>query len=87
MSIEDKLVNRIDEFINKGDSLIANSEMHSSVDYPSFVAWHLQILNLLTQSLGQDNVYIQRFKSASLAANDLGVRIYQEILRALKEDI
>lgn len=90
MLIEDKLVNRIDELINKGDSLIANDELYSSVNYPSFVAWRVQILNLLTQPLGKDNVYIQEFNpkgKSTMGASEITVRRYQEILRALKEDI
>lgn len=96
MITEDKIVKRLDQLINKGDPLIANAKLDSYginhlVDQASFAAWRAQILNLLVRSLllDQDDVYLQEFGPIGPAppVYTSVVKRYQEVLRALKEDI
>lgn len=96
MSVEDKIVKRLDELIDKGDKVIDTAEPEAPgsskmvVDQAAFAPWRLQILNLLTQSLGQNHIYLEEFESrgyASPYAYTSAVKRYQGVLRALREDI
>lgn len=92
-----QVIKRIDDLIQKGGKVLGTHRPHTSdaigynrspaLEAGTFAEWQTQTLSLLTNFLGDSNVYVQSFKKKVTGAYEICVSKGQGILRALKEDI
>ena len=94
MPIEEKIVNRIDELLKKGNVVLATVKQPnpdvfslSTLDSGTFAEWRTQTLNFLINLLGRDHVYTQEFEKKVGVEYRGHVEIGQGILRAVREDV
>ena len=94
MLSEDKIVERIDELIIKGDLVLATYKPNPPdvIGFPTlnsgaFLEWQTQVQSFLINLLGQDHIYVQNFKEKVKEEWQSQVEMGQGILRAVKEDV
>ena len=94
MNIEEKILKRIDELIQKGENVLATHRPNPpnvigfpTLDSGKFVEWQTQVLNFLINLLGESHIYVQNFKDKVTKEYKSHVKIGQGILNAVKEDI
>lgn len=94
MSIEDKIVSRIDELIEKGNKALATHKPNppnvigfTTLDSGAFAEWQTQVQNFLINLLEQNHVYVHNFREKVKDGYQSHVKIGQGILRAVKEDV
>lgn len=94
MPVEEGMVKRIDDLIEKGSAVIATYRPSPprTVGFPTlnsgaFTEWRTQVLSFLANLLGPDHVYTQNFESKVRRRFASNVESGQGILRAVREDI
>jgi len=94
MNIEEKILKRIDELIQKGENVLATHRPNPpnvigfpTLDSGKFVEWQTQVLNFLINLLGESHIYVQNFKDKVARGYKSEVKMGQGILTAVKEDI
>lgn len=94
MNIEEKIVKRIEELIQKGETVLETHKPNPpnvigfpTLDSGKFVEWQTQVLNFLINLLGENHIYVQNFKNKVTKGYESHVKIGQGILKAVKEDI
>jgi len=92
MNIEEKIVKRIDELIQKGENVLNTHRPDTVIGFPpldsgKFVERQTQVLNFLINLLGGSHIYVQNFKDKVTEGYKSHVKMGQGILNAVKEDI
>ena len=94
MSIEEKIIKRIDGLIRKGENVLdthkpnpPNVNGFPTLDSGKFIEWQTQVLNFLINLLGESHIYVQNFKDKVENGYKSDVKMGQGILKAVKEDI
>ena len=94
MDIEEKILKRIAELIQKGENVLATHRPNPpnvigfpTLDSGKFVEWQTQVLNFLINLLGENHIYVKKFKDNVKSGYKSNVEMGQGILAALKEDI
>ena len=94
MNIEEKILKRIAELIQKGENVLATHRPNppNVIGFPmldpgKFVEWQTQVLNFLINLLGENHIYVKNFKNNVKSGYKSNVEMGQGILAALKEDI
>ena len=94
MSIEEKIIKRIDELIQKGENVLdthkpnpPNVNGFPTLDSGKFIEWQTQVINFLINLLGESHIYVQNFKDKVENGYKSDVEMGQGILKAVKEDI
>ena len=94
MGIEQKLCERIDNLLQKGEQVLSTHKSDPpnvigfpALDHGSFVEWQTQSLAFLASLLPEDHPYITQFRAEVQKGYRSHVRAGMGILRALREDI
>jgi hypothetical protein len=94
MPIEERIVSRLDELIEKGDEVLGTHKPNppNVIGFPTlasgrFAEWQTQVESFLITLLGQEHVYVQNFRGRVQEGFRSHVHMGQGILRAVKEDI
>ena len=94
MSVDDRLLNRLDELIGKADQVLATHEDpppnvigFPTLDSGPFAEWQTQSLAFLVNLLGDDHVYVVNFRESVTGGYQGTVEAGKGILTAVREDI
>jgi hypothetical protein len=94
MNLQQEILDRLDSLIAKGNKVLATHRPNppNVIGYPTlsseaFSEWQTQSHAYLINVLGQDHIYVQRFKSIGQKGYTGAVGSGQGILRAVREDI
>lgn len=95
MLAEEKIIQRIDELLKKGDKAFTTREsndisgiMTYKLNVGIFAEWRTQALNFLISFLGDNNnIYTQNFEEQVKQGDIESVEAGQGILRAVREDV
>lgn len=94
MRVEDRIVQRIDQLIEKADAVLATHKPNppnvigfTTLASGIFAEWRTQVENFLTNLLGSDHVYVRNFQEKVQDGYPGHVQIGQGILRAVREDV
>jgi hypothetical protein len=93
-SLEERTLERLDRLIGKGDAVRAtrrqlppNVITSVTLDAGAFAEWQSQALSFLTNLLGSEHIYVERFATVVRKASSSSVTAGQGILRAVREDV
>lgn len=94
MPLEQKLLERVDQLISKGDCVLnthrplpPNLITSVTLAFDAFVEFQTQSLSFLTNLLGNEHVYVQHFGAQVQKGSSDNVRKGQDLLRAVRGDI
>jgi len=94
MSIDERLLNRLDELIQKADQVLATHEPNPpnvigfpTLDAEAFRGWQTQSLAFLSNVVGVDHVYTESFRSNVDQGFQGSVEAGKGILAAAREDV
>jgi hypothetical protein len=94
MNLQQDILDRLDALIAKGNKVLATHSPNppNVIGYPTlsseaFSEWQTQSLSYLINVLGQDHIYVQKFKVLGRQGYRGTVGSGQGILRAVREDI
>jgi hypothetical protein len=94
MSLDERLIARLDELIEKADQVLATHEPSPrnwigfpTLDSGRFTEWQTQSLAFLVNLLGDNHVYVETFREKVTEGHISMVRAGKGILSAVREDI
>ncbi len=89
MNLKDEIVARLNALIQKADDVLRTykEDPLPTLDLEAFSEWKTQSIAYLSNILGLDHIYVQKFKSQVEDAYTSHVKIGKGILKAVKEDI
>lgn len=94
MTVEDRIVQRLDQLIEKGDAVVATHKPNrpnmfgfTTLASGIFAEWRTQVQSFLTNLLGSDHVYVRNFQEEVQDGYRSHVHSGQGILRAVREDV
>lgn len=94
MIVADRIVQRLDELITKGNQVLATHRPNPpnvigfpTLDSGAFAEWQAQVQSLLINLLTHNHTYVQKFEEKVDKGFQSCVKAGQGILRAMKEDI
>lgn len=94
MALDERLVERVEALIEKGDQVLATHKPNPpgvigfpTLDSGAFAEWQTQSLSFLVNILGPDHVYVENFKRDVESGHRDIVKAGQGILRAVREDL
>ena len=94
VSVDERLLSRLDELITKADQVLATHKPNPpnvigfpTLDSAAFTGWQAQSLAFLRSLLGDDHVYVERFRSNVDQGFQGSVEAGKGILAAVREDV
>jgi hypothetical protein len=94
MAVDERLINRLDELIAKADEVLATHRPNPSnvIGFPTlasgaFSEWQTQSLAFLVNLLGNDHVYVEKFREMVEKGYTSSAHAGKGILTAVREDI
>jgi hypothetical protein len=94
MNLQQEVLDRLDQLIEKGRKVLLTHTPNppNVIGFPTlnseaFAEWQAQALSYLINVLGDEHIYVQRFKSIGQKGYKNLVSSGQGILRAVREDI
>jgi hypothetical protein len=94
MTLQQEILDRLDQLIEKGNKVLLTHTPNppNVIGYPTLSSealseWQTQALSYLINVLGENHIYVQRFKSLGRQPYKNTAHSGQGILRAVREDI
>jgi hypothetical protein len=94
MPVDDRAIARLDDLIMKAESVLATHRPNppNVIGFPTlnagaFTEWQTQTLAFLMATLGENSVYVEKFRQGVQRGFPSDVKSGQGILRAVREDV